>query len=232
MNKILNFQAELINKIQLTDSILQFEYKVPSELVFTPGQFIGIRAIPTHTRAYSIVSLENNILTLIVDVRPGGIASQYFEKVQVGEQTNILGPYGIFKVKDTDLPKVFVSTGSGIAPFIPMIKELVKTRPQIQIYNFFGSKDIKTDMAYSFLENILSDKCKFVNCISQEDISTLSQKNLHQEIKQGRVTTVIPTYNFDWQNTEFYICGSSEMINNTKEVLTNLGADKVYVEKY
>ncbi len=231
MNKILNFQSELLKKVQLTENIFHLEYKVPEEFIFTPGQFVGARVLPTHTRAYSIVTVANNVMTLLVDIKPQGKASKYFEAVQVGEQTNFLGPYGIYKVKDTMLPKVFISTGTGIAPFVSMINDLQKSKPHVPIYNFFGVKVMEHDIALQFFKDSLSTSFKFVNCVSRQDITNLNAIN-NQEIKSGRVTNVIPTYNLDWANTEFYICGGPEMVNEMTEVLKQLGADKIFVEKY
>lgn len=231
MNKIHNFQSELIKKVQLTESIYLLDYIIPETFVFTPGQFVGARVIPTHTRAYSVADINNNVMTLLVDVKPQGIASKYFEKVQVGESTNLLGPYGIYKVKDTDLPKVFVSTGTGIAPFVAMIKDLRKNNPNIPIYNFFGIKVMEHDIALPFFKDLLADNFKFINCVSRQEVEDLNAVS-NQEIRKGRVTEVIPTYNFDWANTEFYICGGPEMVTSTAILLKELGADKVFIEKY
>lgn len=231
MNKIHNFQSTLLKKVKLTESIYLLDYTTPDTFVYTPGQFVGARVIPTHTRAYSIVEVNNKVLTLLVDVKPQGIASKYFETVNVGDSTNLLGPYGIYKTKETDLPKVFISTGTGIAPFVCMIKDLVYNKPNVKIHNFFGVKSMDHDIAMPFLKESLNSNFTFVNCVSREDISILTATN-NQEIKKGRVTEVIPTYNLDWGNTEFYICGGPEMVNGMVIILQNLGANKIYIEKY
>lgn len=231
MNKIHNFQSELLKKFQLTEHIYHLEYKVPQDFIFTPGQFAGARVLPTHTRAYSIVSVQDSVMTLLVDVKPQGKASIYFEKVQVGENTNFLGPYGIFKARDTMLPKVFISTGTGIAPFISIINDLQKSKPHVPVYNFFGIKTMEHEIALPFFKDSLNSIFKYVDCVSRQDITNLATID-NQEIKAGRVTQVIPTYNFDWANTEFYICGGPEMVTEMSDILKSLGADKIFVEKY
>jgi len=232
MNKIHNFQSELLKKVQLTENIYHLEYTVPETFVYTPGQFVGARVIPTHTRAYSIVEVKDNILTLLVDVKPQGIASKYFEVVDIGESTNLLGPYGIYKTKDTDFAKVFISTGTGIAPFVCMIKNVIKNKPEVEIYNFFGSQTMAHEVSLHYFKDLLNPKFKYVNCITREDVLALTPISPYQEIKKGRVTQVIPACNFDYLNTEFYICGSHEMVNSMSLLLNELGANKIYVEKY
>lgn len=231
MNKIYNFQSKLLSKKQLIEGIFELKYTVPETFIYTPGQFVGARVTPTHTRAYSIVDVTDNVLTLLIDIKPQGKASIYFEKVEVGAETNLLGPYGIYKEKDTDLPKVFISTGTGIAPFIPIISKLVESKPNVQLFNFFGLKYMQNDIAYRYFEKLLNTNCKYINCVSREDISTSTAEEF-RELKSGRVTQVIPKYSFDWHNTEFYICGGPEMVNEMSSVLSTLGADKIFVEKY
>lgn len=231
MNKIHNFQSELVSKVQLTENIYELKYTVPESFVFTPGQFVGARVIPTHTRAYSIADVKNNVMTLLIDVKPQGIASKYFENVNVGDITNILGPYGIYKVKDTLLPKVFISTGTGIAPFIAMINELIKQKPEVQVYNFFGIKVMDHNIALPYFKDMLSDKFNLINCVSRQNIEELVPVQ-NQQIKKGRVTEVIQDFDFDWINTEFYVCGGSEMVTSTSILLRELGAENIFIEKY
>lgn len=232
MNKILNFQSELLQKIQLTEDTFELHYRVPAEFIFTPGQFVGARVIPTHTRAYSIVEVNKDILKLLIDVKPQGIASKYFEKVNVGEFTNLLGPYGVYKVKDSNFNKVFISTGTGIAPFVGMIKQAIKLNPSVEIYNFFGSQVMAHDIAYKFFEKDLGKNFHYINCITREDISTLNPQSQYQKITFGRVTKIVPEYNFDPSVTEFYICGNHLMVSEMAEILKASGADKIYLEKY
>ncbi len=95
----------------------------------------------------------------------------------------------------------------------------------MKIYNFFGVKLGEHDIAFPYFKEIIDDNFDFVRCVTRED---------HNDIrsKRGRVTEVIPTFDLDWPNTEFYICGGNEMIEDMVNILKNLGADKIYSEKY
>lgn len=227
MNKIFNFQAELKEKIQLTETIFKLKYSVPTEFYFKPGQFVGIRVIPTHTRAYSIVDLNNGLLELLVDVKPDGIASKFFLKTEVGENVQMLGPYGIYGIK-SELPnKVFISTGTGIAPFIPMIKSLDLNQTNVSF--LFGVREDAHDIAYNYIKDSINERFKYYQCITREEPA-------HEYSFRGRVTEVLPIVVSGFSNSiseyEFYICGANEMISDVVTLLKGLGADKIYFEKY
>jgi len=227
MKKIFNFQSKLVEKIQIAETDYKLKYEIPADFTFTPGQFIGVRVMPTHTRAYSIVNAEGNLLELLIDVKPGGIASKYFEKVQIGDESQILGPYGIYGIK-SDLPnKVFISTGTGIAPFIPMINslDLLTTKAKL----LFGTRANFHDIAYQYFKDMQNDNFEYYQCVTREE------PQMPYSFK-GRVNIVLDDMLMqkliDPLFTEFYICGADYMIKDVIEVLKGYGANKIYFEKY
>ena len=71
------------------------------------------------SRAYSISSdpADEGFIELIVRLVPNGICTTYmFEHLRVGDPVRINGPYGDFRLADTDAPIVFVAGGSGMVP--------------------------------------------------------------------------------------------------------------------
>ena len=69
--------------------------------------------------AYSIVkNPRRNIFSLLVDVKPGGLGSIFFENLKVNEKITFLGPFGTFilNLEDKAERLLFLGTGSGMAP--------------------------------------------------------------------------------------------------------------------
>jgi len=227
MNKILSFKAKLIEKTQIAKTDFKLIYDVPPEFSFKPGQFVGIRFQPTYTRAYSVVDLKDEKLELLIDIKPGGLASQYFEHTKVGDHVSMLGPYGMFSIKG-DLPnKVFICTGTGVAPFISMIRALDLSKFKITI--LFGTRTNANDIAYPYFEEFISKSFNYIQCVTREEPKK-------PYAVKGRVTEVLEKMiskdQLKVKNTEFYVCGASEMIADTVNILKPLGADKIYYEKY
>jgi all-trans-retinol 13,14-reductase len=227
MLKLFNFQSTLLEKKQLTEKDYLLKYSVPSDFNFTPGQFAGLRVNPRHTRAYSIVDIKDGAAEFLIDISPGGIASQYFETCKVGDTLTFLGPYGRYFLKETDFNKVFIATSTGIAPFIPMVRSIFANGaiPTFNIKFLFGVGLEKHDIAINYLDEFVGKNFEYFRCITREEPSDAFSK-------KGRITQVLPEVVTDYRNTEFYICGSNDMIVDVQNILLNNGADKIYFEKF
>jgi Na+-transporting NADH:ubiquinone oxidoreductase subunit F len=117
---------------ELTYDIKQFrfELKVPDRMKFVPGHYVQFLS-PVYEgseeevyRAYSISSdpSDEGFIELIVRLVPNGICTTYmFKHLRVGDPVRINGPYGDFRLSDTDAPVVFVAGGSGMEPIKSMI---------------------------------------------------------------------------------------------------------------
>lgn len=218
--------SELIEKNQLTDSIFFLKYSFIENFEWAPGQYVGITTSPAHRRSYSIVDYDGQNLSFLVDIRPKGRASIYFKDVEVGDKKQIIGPYGKFLLQDTNNPKIFISTGTGIAPIIPMIKELSTTNIPAKIFS--GARLQNEDIALIFVEEYLSEHIEYHQCITREEPKEVNSIKIHS----GRVTQVIEGEDIDWKNTEFYICGGPEMISDVERILREKGADKIILENF
>lgn len=223
MLNIIKIQSKLLAKEKLTDETYELRYEVPQDFSFVPGQFVGLQVPPYPLKSYSIVDAKNGEVTLLIDIFT---KSNYFVNTQVGDTLTLSGAYGVFKVKDTDLPKVFICTGTGVAPFIPMVKKLLAEKPDQKVKFFFGCRYLKDDYTSKYFgETLYNPNLEFTRCVTRPEDPT-------QKFEQGRVTEIVPKHNIDWKNSEFYICGSPQMVTDMKQILLNLGADKIYVEKF
>ncbi len=227
--KTFNFKSKLKSKIQLNEFTYEFKYTVSDDFEFKPGQFVVLLVTPPFRRSYSIVEVKNGLITLLIDVKPTGPAHDYFINSKIDDETTIMGPYGLYSLQETTLNKVFIASSTGIAPLYPMINELRNSGKtiydDIKIDFFYGSRLIKNDIAHDYLKQFEGDNFSYYRCITQPEDNS-------KPYKLGRVTEVVPSMNYDYQNTEFYICGAPEMVTHMRDILKNLGADKVYFEKY
>lgn len=229
MNLIIKNDCELIEKTQLTDSTYFFKYRFAKDFIWKPGQYVGITINPTYRRSYSILDYDGENLSFLIDVRPGGPASIFFKDVEVGHKSQILGAYGKFVLQDTDFNKVFISTGTGCAPIIPMIKQLRISRPESRIRIYSGARYQKEDIMLNYIQPYINQFLEYNQCITREN-PTADSTIL--KAHYGRVTKIFSELEMDWKNTEFYICGNPLMINDVEEILTSKGADKIFLERF
>ncbi len=225
-------QAILIKKQKLTQDVFLLKFKLKNKLIFQPGQYIIVK-INNKPRAYSIASskFKSNQLDLIIKIIPNGLASTYFLNLFVNSKIEFFGPYGQFVLKNNSNKKIFLATGTGIAPFLSMIKSF----ENFSFTLYWGLKKFN-DVFLIEEFNALKEKNKNFNfkiCLSQE----LNTNNLNKEIFDfGHVDNCFlkDFKNKNINNFEFYICGYKEIVISIKNQLikNNVNNKNIIIEKF
>jgi ferredoxin-NADP reductase len=243
-NFTLAFKKEIISKVYF------LVFRSDIDLEYKPGQFISLEIAPKTHRAYSVchvgktvpsfIDLENDLQELsqgeyicfMISTKPGGTASEFFDNVKEGIELPAIGPSGKFGLKETDLPKVFVATGTGLAPFVPMIRGLLSEDPNSHIDLFFGSWTAKEDFAKKFFPRF-NDSSSYPN-FRIFSVPEDAQGNTSETIIEGRVTTAIPQVYDRLGDKEFYMCGHPAMVTAMEEVLKKAGVadNQIIMEKF
>ena len=133
-------RATLVAKTALTPSIWRLEFELDEPIRFAPGQYVKLRVAPFEWRDYSIAAAADKRLTLLVSTRTGGDGSLYADAVKPGEATELEGPFGGYRVERNAHRKVFVATGTGLAPFLPMFGEMAKAGEIEAAELYFGCR--------------------------------------------------------------------------------------------
>ena len=210
-------RATLVTKQRLTDSIWEVCFEVDEEVGdWAPGQFARIHVGNNAWRDYSIAGIEGNQVRFLISTRTRGQGSRFVETAEPGTRTTIELPLGQFTATPSDRRRVFVATGTGLAPFLPMFATPERKDDDLLI---FGCRTGEDD-----LPSLLPDPTPTVlRCISREDVDGA----LH-----GRVTDALETLDFDPAETEFYLCGSSAMVADAMALLERRGAKHLFTEPY
>ena len=233
---VLKFKGKVVRNEFITPTVFEidFELDIPA-FDFIAGQFIMVKfkdpenLEKTLSRAYSILSSpESKTVTLSVKYVEQGKGTNYLKSLKVNDICELSGPYGKFVYKTTK-PRFpfFISTGTGIAPFVSMIesKSFKENEPSRGVC-LFGVRT-SDELLY---EHNFSKNPKF------EYIATVSQPNPNWKGFKGRVTHYLRDMpsNFDWTLADYYICGGNDMIKEVKEILTSKGVpkDQIFQEIY
>ncbi len=114
---------------------------------FRPGQyvnvFVDVDGVLT-SRPYSIASVPGaGVLELTVKDRPGGFVAPYLlNQVQVGDELDTTGPAGAFYheplIDGREL--VFLAGGSGITPFMSIIRGAARDGLPLAIHVLYGCR--------------------------------------------------------------------------------------------
>ena len=104
----------------MTPSIWRLDFELDAPLRFVPGQYVKLRVAPYEWRDYSIAAATDRRLTLLISNRTHGDGSDWADAVQPGQATEIEAPFGAYGLDGNGRRKVFVATGTGVAPFLAM----------------------------------------------------------------------------------------------------------------
>ncbi len=234
-----SFLAILESKLELTYDTIRFRFRMaePATLDFIPGQFVQLICPPYKgspypvQRAYSVASdpARPELLDLIIRKVPNGICTTWcFEYLQPGQKVRFSGPFGDFRLSGTTAPTIFIAGGSGMAPFVSILHQMLissSTRPVV--YFFGGNKPADLyhlDLMRHYERQLAS--FRFVPVVAAPDPQWKGQR--------GLVTEAVERSCGDLHGHEAYLCGSPGMIDACIAVLERLGVDpaKMYYDKY
>ncbi len=235
------FSAKFSERKILNDKfqVLRFELTQPNRLFFRAGQYI-LLTVPTtpQKKSYSIASAPDmhNAIDLLVDIQPQGHGTKYLSSIEPGETVEFMAPVGLFVVPPVDSEigaaekeLVFVATGSGIAPFKSMLEDLLITQnDQRKMTLYWGMRYPQDQFWFNEFAQLAQQHANF------SFHPTLSRPPESWQLCRGRVTDCLAVHSIPVAEAGYYVCGSSDMITDVKDVLTQKGvpAQHIHHEKF
>jgi Na+-transporting NADH:ubiquinone oxidoreductase subunit F len=225
----------------LTHDIKQFRFELvePKTMDYIPGQYVQLltpaykKSSEEVYRAYSIASdpAQKNIIDLIVRLVPGGICTTYcFEYLKIGDEVKLNGPYGEFRLSETNATIVFIAGGSGMAPIKCMLHHMKNTQSKRKATYYFGANQPRElfhlDLMKEF-EKQLPD-FNFVPVVAKPKDGETSN------YETGFVTDAVRRGLKNAPEAEAYLCGSPGMIEAAIKVILELGMDEknIFYDKF
>lgn len=186
---------------------------------FKAGQTVAVGVVPgVEPRLYSIASGEpENEMSILYKVIPGGFLTPRLAEMVEGDEVFVSKAFGTFYGSQD--PAFWIASGTGIAPYYSMYlsgltqnKTLIhggRTRDsfyfQDQFIPFFGDK--------------------YVRC---------SSRDTGGDVYEGRLTQYLRELKNLPLQYKYYLCGSSEMVVEARDILINRGVsfDNIFAEIY
>jgi ferredoxin-NADP reductase len=173
----------------------------PKGFSFLAGQGIRI-SINGLERDYSLVcGPDDGSLSICVKVIEEGALSPLLARLKIGTSVSFSGPHGCFTFQSRQHLPVFVATGTGIAPFVAMV------RAGIRGFTLLHGASTADRLYYRELTQ--PNAAKYVGCITRENgICGDESWKYH-----GRVSDFLRT-EFANGVYDFYLCGGREMVRD------------------
>jgi CDP-4-dehydro-6-deoxyglucose reductase, E3 len=227
------FTATIESKVQLTTKVFLVNFKLqnPTEIAFLPGQTISLNVAPGVNRSMSISSVpsDNTHILMCHDVSPDGPGSQWTVGHDVGATATFMAPLGIFVLDpESHRKKVFVATGTGIAPFRSMLWHYLPNGGTDDITLYWG---LRYEEDVYWIEEFEQLARQYPNF---RFVLTLSKPPADWQGKEGRVTDHVIQEEANLPGSDFYLCGNQHMIKDMESQLTKAGVSEhqIYKELY
>lgn len=210
------YVATVVEVLDLTPTVRELTLALEGEVgPWQAGQFARLLVGDHEWRDYSIVSLREGRLRLLISTASGGAGSRFVRAATPGTTTRVELPLGRFVAARSRRRRLFVATGTGLAPFLPMFADGMKDEDLL----LFGCRTAQEDLTTMLVDPLPST----IRCISREAVPGA---------RHGRVTTELTKLDLDWETTDVYLCGSPGMIEDATRLLHQRGADRLFTEPY
>lgn len=199
-------------------------FRTLEPFVFTAGQYVTV-TLPTlyhlreqeQYRDFSLISPPEDARRIAIVFRN---SDSYFKQEILREweagrdiTVSIDGPKGIFTLPDDmSIPMVFFAGGVGIAPFLSIIRHVVRTKTPVHITLFYYNRNRESA---AYLDE-LGEYAEFVNFIpvfgdmTPEPIESYAKMHPEQSL--------------------WYLAGPRGMVRVAREILTRLAIDDRYIK--
>jgi ferredoxin/flavodoxin---NADP+ reductase len=235
-----HYRARVTQRVEIGPDLWTFRIQPGERFEFTPGQFVSLGLEINGKRIerpYSMVSSPGeDEVEFFLELVPQGVLTPSLYKLKPGDELlmrKIAKGKFTLQTGSTRINHLLVSTVTGIAPFVSMIRTLAN---EWRDGRFDGAHRI-------FLLNGASRPWEFgykdeLTHLAEEMpwfqyVPTISRPWDHTEWQGeiGRADDILRKYADQWglnpANTQAYVCGHPDMVEKSKAILARRG----FVEK-
>lgn len=217
-NPPVSFAAKIIEKKFLNPTTIELTIETEEEIPSFPGQYVSFYWNDSEgefRRSYSIAKRSGKSFTFLIKLMKMGRGARILKEVSLNADIRIAWVFGSFRLQDTQNPKIFIATGTGLSPIYGMITSL---NSQIKKKIYF-SVALHEDLFYLDELESIQDLESFIHL-------TREKSEIHRE---GRIDidSIMAT-----PETEWYLCGNPGIITEAREKLQKRWFTHVYSEEF
>ncbi len=237
------YNASLVRRVDQHENLGYFWVKFDGDPTpFEPGQYMTIGVFVDGRivqRPYSVASAPVDAgdtgYEMYLRLVQGGTFTPVLWDLPVGHRMRMIGPKGKFMLEPSDdRVHLFVSSGTGNAPFIAMMRQMLADgRPRKAV--FLNGVSYARDLGYRDLvegwEASGEYPVRYIATVSRPN----DPANADWTGRTGRVETIVGPI-FDElglrpEDTVAYLCGNPDMIITAERTLLELGMPEDAVKK-
>jgi anthranilate 1,2-dioxygenase reductase subunit len=216
----------------VTPNVKRFQIETEYPLSALPGQFVTLsfpellddNNMPTR-RSYSLLSWtstenDNSKFELCISLNQGGVVTPWLWEKELPVEVESTDALGSFTLRDYNEDSnlgisriVFICTGTGLVPFIPMIETILKNHPDKEVLLFSGNRNFVDELMGDQLKNWEKEFSSFVYFPVFSREKTAKNHGYVHDFYRDNIHL----------NCHVYVCGWSEMCKDARHQLKELG---------
>ena len=108
---------------------MRLAVRIDHRLTFEPGQYVHLQPEGLDVvRSYSMANAPgSDVLEFLIRLVPNGQFSSWLKSASVGDALRVGAPRGTFFLRNEARPRLMVAGGTGVAPFLAMLRQLPPT---------------------------------------------------------------------------------------------------------
>ena len=216
-----SFIVKILATRFITHDVKQFVLEKPDDYSFIPGHFTDVsinnEKWKNEERPFTFTSLpEDKVLEFTIKRyhEDEGLTNE-LHKLKPGDELIIKNPTGTIEYKGAG---TFIAGGSGITPFIAIIRNLAKENKLEGNTLIFSNKTHDDIILERELKSYLKENCIFT--LTRESKTGYESRKINEEYLKEKIKDF---------NQHFYVCGPSKMVGEIVSALQKLGANPDFI---
>jgi 3-phenylpropionate/trans-cinnamate dioxygenase ferredoxin reductase subunit/benzoate/toluate 1,2-dioxygenase reductase subunit len=191
---------------RVASETFRLELQAPRAVAFEPGQYVRITpAGGGFHRSYSMANAPGTErLEFYVRLVPGGAFSEWLAGAKVGDEVELSAPHGTFFLRHEDRPRLFVAGGTGVAPFLSMLRWMAADPPAQRTTFLIGARTPEHLFA-------LDEITRLAERLKAAALQIAVEQGERAGCHAGYATDLIPKLGLD-PSTRVYLCGPPPMV--------------------
>ncbi|MCA8030976.1 2Fe-2S iron-sulfur cluster binding domain-containing protein [Burkholderia cepacia] len=216
-------QAGRVHSVeQIAEETVRLEVDVDEPISFLPGQYVRMKPEgQTDWRSYSMANESGQTrLVFYIRIVPGGLFSTWLSSAAApGAAIEVSAPRGSFFLRGDDRPRLFVAGGTGLAPFLAMLRAIGNgSYRSVPTRLLVGVRTGKHLFANDEIEQLKSE-------FPELEVQYAAESDAPPGCHQGYGTDLISQVSVD-PRTQVYLCGPPPMVEAGREAMAKAGLRK------